>query len=158
MKVSPGGEILCLPHHSSKQYSVHPWGWIKGWTFPLGGKAHPWGRTMLLKSGLWYVHGAMIYLPFPELAQFASLSSFTNIPIYVIIRTPTYVYLNILCCLEYTAFMSILGRPQVLRPTGSRWSGSLFAQMTKDRLYVNITPGTNPTIVSFNATNSLAHF
>jgi hypothetical protein len=26
--------------------SVHPWGWTKGWTFPLGDKWHPWGQFL----------------------------------------------------------------------------------------------------------------
>jgi hypothetical protein len=45
VKLSLGGEILCLPLHSSAQYvnSVHPRGWTKGWTSPLGNKFHAWG-------------------------------------------------------------------------------------------------------------------
>jgi hypothetical protein len=40
--LSPWGEIMCSSFHSSKQ-CVHPWGWTKGWTFPLGDKVHPLG-------------------------------------------------------------------------------------------------------------------
>jgi hypothetical protein len=46
--LSPGGEILSLPLHSSKQYieNVHPWGERRGdMTFPLGDKFHPWGPS-----------------------------------------------------------------------------------------------------------------
>jgi hypothetical protein len=30
--------------------SVHPWGWRKGWTFPIGDKVHPWGSSSPLGS------------------------------------------------------------------------------------------------------------
>jgi hypothetical protein len=33
--------------------SVYPWGWTKGWTFPLGDKVHPWGPWVKLRMALW---------------------------------------------------------------------------------------------------------
>jgi hypothetical protein len=43
VKLSPEGEIICSSLHSSTETvkSDHPWGWTKGWTFPLGNKFHP---------------------------------------------------------------------------------------------------------------------
>jgi hypothetical protein len=51
--LSPGGEILCSPLHSSKQQRVfNCGGWTKGWTFPLGDKFHFWGPGVKLRMAL----------------------------------------------------------------------------------------------------------
>jgi hypothetical protein len=42
---TPGGEILFAPPFFLTVESVHPFGWTKGWTFPLGDKFHPWGTS-----------------------------------------------------------------------------------------------------------------
>jgi hypothetical protein len=46
--LSPRGGILCSSLHSSKQQSVHTWGWI----FPLGNRFHPWGPGLKLRMAL----------------------------------------------------------------------------------------------------------
>jgi hypothetical protein len=49
-KLSPWGEMIYSPLHSSKQYveSFHPC----GWTFPLGDKFYPWGPGVKLTMAL----------------------------------------------------------------------------------------------------------
>jgi hypothetical protein len=62
MKLSSGGEIICSLLHSSKQWRViTPVGERRVNISPRG-KLHPWGQTMLLKTGFCCVldqfHGA----------------------------------------------------------------------------------------------------
>jgi hypothetical protein len=47
VKLSPGAgaKIFVWPSIIQTVVSVHPWGWTKGWTFPLGDQFHFWGLT-----------------------------------------------------------------------------------------------------------------
>jgi hypothetical protein len=59
VKLSPGDEIICSPLHSSKHYRVFT---PRGQSSSLGAKfiprckLHPWGWTLLLKTGLSLFH------------------------------------------------------------------------------------------------------
>jgi hypothetical protein len=53
VKYSPRGEHpLFAPLFFLTIDSVHPRGWMKGWTIPLGDKFYPWGPTLVVKIGL----------------------------------------------------------------------------------------------------------
>jgi hypothetical protein len=46
-KVVPRGcNYLFAPPFFWRVDSAHPWGWMKGWTFSLGDKFHPWEPSL----------------------------------------------------------------------------------------------------------------
>jgi hypothetical protein len=48
-----GWNYLFAPPFYLTVESVLPWGWTKGWTFPLEDKVQPWGPGLKLKMVLW---------------------------------------------------------------------------------------------------------